>query len=141
MRVPKQWKADRVGSFYCGICTAVEIKQVRMENKELKEKLLQKVDKSVEEELQVKIKTYAEKLKENITETRTEMLERSRMMAVESMGDEWKKEVKKEVKENAAEERRKRRIIVFGMKEDGEDEETDVFFSSLSFSLLKLLIA
>lgn len=123
LRVPKQWKAEENKSFYCGICVGREVENLRRENASLREQMLQKADKSVEENLNVKITTYAEKLKENIRESKKEVLHETKAVAAASMGEEWRKEVRKEVKENTAEERRKKRLIVFGMREDEDDKQ------------------
>ena len=121
VRVPEEWKAEKSGAFYCGVCTGKELNKLRIENADLREKLRGKADIAIEGRISQQIDTYAETLKKNIETSKSEVLE-----TVEKSvpgGEEWIKVVRKEVKENTAEERRKKRIIVFGLNENGRDKE------------------
>ena len=121
VRVPEEWKAEKSGAFYCGVCTGKELNKLRIENADLREKLRGKADIAIEGRISQQIDTYAETLKKNIETSKSEVLDTVEKSA--PGGEEWIKVVRKEVKENTAEERRKKRIIVFGLNENGRDKE------------------
>lgn len=149
VRVPENWDADKVGRFFCGICLGEELEKLRRENKKLREQLGRKAEEeAVEKELDKfqgkmrdtlaklerekeevvrqtseKVATYAQavnNVERNMQEVKAEAIAAANSVV---KGDSWRKEVKDAVRDNVFEERRKRRIIVFGLKDNKRDEE------------------
>ena len=132
IRVPKEWKGEEADRFYCGLCLGKEMRKLKEENAELRCQIQLKADNSIEENMNVKLTTYAEKLKENIKSSKEEVLKETKTIAMNNMEKELKEEVRREVKVSAAEERRKKRVIVFGMAENDDTEEVERLLQDLT---------
>ena len=142
VKVPKEWDAEKEGSFFCGICAGREINKLRKENKDLRENLGKN-----QTEMEVGLSTFGEKMRKTIVEleeakeetvrmtneklaTYAEKVKSSLEKVEKESGalkkEDLRKEVRKEVRENVAEERRKRRAIAFGLKVEDNKLESEV---------------
>ena len=116
MRVPEGWKGD--GVFKCGLCVMKEVVEVKRENENLKHEVevlknedTKRKDAGIYEKNE-DVKTWATIAKRITNEKTIEKLE-----SVEAGMIVKKSDIKKEIEESSIEERRKRRMIVFNLKQ------------------------
>ena len=123
MRVPEGWKGD--GVFKCGLCVMKEVVEVKRENEKMKrenDNLKHEVEVLKNEDTKRKdagiyeknedVKTWATIAKRITNEKTIEKLE-----CVEAGMIVKKSDIRKEIEESSIEERRKRRMIVFNLKQ------------------------
>jgi hypothetical protein len=137
VRVKEGWNPKKEGKFVCGICLRMLVAENEKEVEHWKkraekaEKALDRLEKEwkkdekKEEKMKEERKTYAEKLGEQLR-LHKEELEMKHVEAESKMKEDLTKELYDEVKRNQRDEARKKRMMVFGLKESWVGDEAQV---------------
>lgn len=130
MMVKKGWKGKKKGSYFCGICLLVMVEGMRGENAKWRKRAEEAENKVKNlEKREGDKKEYAEVLKKDLRQEMQEVrkdLEEKRVRTEEEIKSNLTKEVRTEVVRGQREETRKKRVIIFGLKNDGENDVTSV---------------
>lgn len=115
VRVEENWEAEAAADFYCGVCAGLRVDRLKKElenlkqvHEELKRNITIETQRKMSEE-EVEKKTYRQAL---------EGLRKSVEEGKQIVTKKLQEEVRVEVKRTTEEEMRKKRIVLFGLKEN-----------------------
>ena len=131
MKVPDGWKG---GIFKCGLCVMKDVVEVRNENEKLKREMehIKKEDDKKKEtgvyEKNEHAKTWATIAKRMTDEKTIEKLERVESGMIVKSSD-----IRKEVEERSFEEKRKRRLIVFNLRQSEVKHDIELVWDMIEW--------